>query len=220
MKPVSFSLKPLSQNTHYNIDDNTVCPEPDDLEAHRIPVVVDPTDLDNARTLLQSSPPPYLELFSEPDYSYGDVTPITSPEDSANDLRPLIQLGAPTQFISPAVAFSGSDWLKEFQGNCTECMDKIGIIGAHVYSVDPNGALDQIKKVHDQWPDKKIWVTEISPSTGDPACQYDAAGMANWMTTVVNQIKALGYVEKIFWNTGTWVCIPRCCYKVVFKVMT
>ena len=182
-----------------------MCPEPDDLEAHRVPVVVDPTYLDDAKALLQNSPPPYLELFNEPDYSFGGFTPITSPQDSANDLRPLIQMGAPTQFISPVVAYTGSNWLKEFQGNCTECMDKIGIIGAHIYSVDPNGAIDQIKKVHDQWPDKKIWVTELAPSTGDPACQYDEAGMNNWMTTVVNQIKGLGYVDKIFWNTGTWV---------------
>lgn len=167
---------------------------------------MDPTDLEAAKTLLKNSPPGYLELYNEPDYSYGDVTPITSPADSANGLRPLFDIGAPTQFISPAVAFTGSDWLKEFQGNCTECMDKIGIIGAHVYSVEPQGAIDQIKKVHEQWQDKKIWITEISPSTGDPKCQYTNEEMAGWMTTVVNEIKALGYVEKIFWNTGTWVC--------------
>lgn len=207
-KPVSFSLQAIKNNDHYNLEDHSPCPEPAGLEAARIPVVMDPTDLEAAKTLLKNSPPGYLELYNEPDYSYGNVTPVTSPQDSANGLKPLFDIGAPTQFISPAVAFTGSDWLKEFQGNCTECMDKIGIIGAHVYSVEPQGAIDQIKKVHEQWQDKKIWITEISPSTGDPKCQYTNDEMADWMTTVVNEIKALGYVEKIFWNTGTWVSTP------------
>ncbi|KAL9604271.1 MAG: hypothetical protein Q9219_000669 [cf. Caloplaca sp. 3 TL-2023] len=202
---VSFTLKPISTNAHYNLDDGKACPEPNGLEAARLPVVMDPTDVEAAKQLLTTSPAPaYLELFNEPDFSFGGFTPITSPGDSANALRPLFDIDTTTQFLSPAVAYTGSNWLKEFAGNCTECMAKIPIIGAHVYSVDPNGALDQIKTVHEQWPDKRIWVTEIAPSTGDPKCQYDAAGMSDWMTTVVNGIKGLDYVDRIFWNTGTW----------------
>ncbi|KAL8839385.1 MAG: hypothetical protein Q9170_001779 [Blastenia crenularia] len=210
----SFTLGPLRNNINYNLGSGSPCPEGDDLEAARIPIVMDPANLDAAKKLLTDSPPGYLELYNEPDYSYENYTPITSPKDSANGLRPLFAIGASTQFISPAVAYTGSDWLKEFQGNCTECMDKIGIIGAHVYSVEPQGAIDQIKNVHDQWPDKRIWVTEIGPSTGDPKCQYDAAGMSDWMTKVVNQVKALEYVDRIFWNTGTWSILnnnPNAC---------
>ncbi|KAL9007020.1 MAG: hypothetical protein Q9188_000224 [Gyalolechia gomerana] len=164
---ISFSLPAIKNNDHYNLDDQRPCPEPEGLESARIPVVMDPTDLEAAKTLLQNFRPGYLELYNKPDYSYGNVTPVTSPENSAKGLRPLFDIGAPTQFVSLAVAFTRSDWLKKFQDNCTECMDKIGIIGAHVYSVEPMGAIDQIKKVYDQWPSKEIWVTKISPLTGD-----------------------------------------------------
>ncbi|KAI4142255.1 MAG: hypothetical protein L6R39_005015 [Caloplaca ligustica] len=147
---IAFTLEPLSTNAHYNLDDGSACPEPAGLEAARIPMVTDSTELDAAKQKLRGNAFGYLELFNEPDFSFGGFTPITSPADSATDLKPLIDIGAPTQLISPAVAYTGSDWLKEFQRNCTGCMDKIGIISAHVYSVEPKGAIDQIKGVHDQ----------------------------------------------------------------------
>jgi len=75
-----------------------------------------------------------------------------------------------------------------------------------VYSVDPQGAIDQVKGLHNTWPDKKIWVTELAPASGaEQGCTYDQAGMIKWMQTVVPQLAALGYVDKIFWNHGEYV---------------
>lgn len=31
---------------------------------------------------------------------------------------------------------------------------------------------------------------------------YSAQDMVNWMNTLIPQLVALGYVEKIFWNSG------------------
>lgn len=52
-------------------------------------------------------------------------------------------------------------------------MEKIGIVAAHIYSVEAHGALNQINMLHDRWPEKKIWVTELTPSIGgDEAPHY------------------------------------------------
>ncbi|KAL8720983.1 MAG: hypothetical protein Q9181_007804 [Wetmoreana brouardii] len=202
---IAFTLQSLDKKDHYNENDGSPCPYTPELEAARYPIVMDPRDTDAAIEWLQSDHPPgYLELFNEPDFSCADATPLTPPAESAQNLTKLINSAPSTQLISPVPAYTGSDWLKEFDGNCTGCMDKIPIIGAHVYDVDPMGAIGQITDLHDKWPDKRIWVTELSPTTTGDNCDFDAAGEANWMKTVVTQIKALGYVEKIFWNTGTW----------------
>ncbi|KAL8713409.1 MAG: hypothetical protein Q9220_002608 [cf. Caloplaca sp. 1 TL-2023] len=167
---------------------------------------MDPRDTDNAIAWLQSSKPPvYLELFNEPDLSFGGDTPQTLPEQSAKNLTKLIAAKGSAHLISPVPAYTGSDWLKEFNGNCSGCLDsQVEYIGAHVYDVDPAGSISQIQNLHNQWPNKKIWVTELSPATNPGPCQFDPDGMIQYMTTLVNGIKALGYVEKIFWNTGTY----------------
>ncbi|KAI4281684.1 MAG: hypothetical protein L6R38_003502 [Xanthoria sp. 2 TBL-2021] len=135
---IAFTLGSLSEEDTDNIDNNgTRCPEPPNLEAARIPMVTDPTERHDPYKKLQSSELPFLELHNEPDYSF------ISPADSATHLKPLIDLDASTKIISPAPAWTGDQWLHEFAGNCTGCMDKIGIVAAHVYSVEPQGRSDQ-----------------------------------------------------------------------------
>ncbi|KAL8850210.1 MAG: hypothetical protein Q9221_004809 [Calogaya cf. arnoldii] len=205
----AFTLGPLSEKGTYNITKDTPCPEPPNLEAARIPMITDPTERFDAFKKIESFELPFLELYNEPDFSFLDVTPVTSPADSAEHLKPLIDMNSYTTLISPAPAFTGDSWLQDFAEHCTGCMDKIGIVAAHVYSVDSTGAIDQIKMLHDRWPDKKIWVTELAPSTGGndgDHCPWLVKEMKSWMTEVVTELKKLDYVEKIFWNTGAWVC--------------
>lgn len=70
----------------------------------------------------------------------------------------------------------------------------------HLYNQPTNAALALIKKLHGTWRDKRIWITELTPGTGD--CTLDTGGIVSWLNTLVPQIVALGYVDKIFWNCG------------------
>lgn len=203
---VAFTLQSLDKKDHYNQGNGSPCPSTPALEAARIPIVMDPADTNAAIDWLRSDHPPgYLELFNEPDLSFAGATPITTPEESAKNLTELINSAPNTQLIAPVSAYPGGEWLKEFAGNCSGCMDKIPIVSAHVYSVDPDGALSQITNLHSQWPDKRIWVTELSLTTTGDGCNTNAYQESDWMKNVVGRIKGLGYVDRIFWNTGTWV---------------
>lgn len=105
---------------------------------------------------------------------------------------------------------ANSDWLTTFRDNCNDCFDQIPIIAMHVYNPDPQGVLDQITQLHSTWPNKTIWITELSPATA--GCSLTNTGtdltasntMANYMGTLIPAILKLGYVEKIFWNSGEW----------------
>ncbi|KAL9585060.1 MAG: hypothetical protein Q9212_001750 [Teloschistes hypoglaucus] len=205
IKTVAFTLQSLDKKDHYNLDNGSPCPTLPGLEAARIPMIVDPADTNAAFDLLQSDhAPEYLELFNEPDFSYGGFTPITLPEEAAKNLTKLINSAPKTQLIAPVAAYPGGAWLKQFAGNCTGCVDKIPIVSAHVYDVNPDGVLKQITDLHDQWPDKRIWVTELSLTTTGDNCNTNSYQESDWMKNVVGRIKALGYVDRIFWNTGTW----------------
>lgn len=162
---------------------------------------MDPTEVSAAVQLLQNNPPQYLTLFNEPDYSYQGLTPLTSASDAAKDLQPLLAAPHPrTTYLSPALANANSDWLPTFRDACNGCMSQIPIIAMHLYNQDTNAALALIKQLHGTWPDKRIWITELAPGTGD--CTLDTNGIISWLNTLVPQIVALGYVDKIFRNCG------------------
>ena len=201
---IAFSLAPLTVTPVY-----TTSPLPDAMQAAQIPVCMDPSKVNDAKTALTgSSPPPYMELFNEPDYSYHGFTPLTSPEDAGVAVQPLMSLDTTTKMVSPAPAITSGDWLSRFKAACNGCMDKIDIVAAHIYSKDPTGALYQITTLHNAWPDKRLWLTELAPaSDAAQGCTLDEQGMIGWMNTVIPQIKALGYVDKIFWNHGESVCL-------------
>ena len=67
----------------------------------------------------------------------------------------------------------------------------------HLYNPDPTAALNIIKQLHQTWPDKRIWITEFAPGTGN-GCSLDTDGIVSWMNTLIPQIVALGYVDRIF----------------------
>ena len=82
-------------------------------------------------------------------------------------------------------------------------MDRILIISAHVYKPSPGEAIAMIETLHNTWPNQKIWITELARSC-DPAqgCTMDEQGVIEWMNDVIPGIVALGYVERVFWNSG------------------
>ena len=162
---------------------------------------MDPTEVSAALQLLETNPPRYLTLFNEPDYSYRGLTPLTSATEAATALKPIFAASHPsTTFLSPALANANSDWLPTFNESCDGCMSQIPIIAMHLYNQDPNEALDLIKQLHTTWPDKRIWITELAPGSG--TCTLDVDGVVSWLNTLIPEIVALGYVEKIFWNCG------------------
>ena len=198
---VGFSLVPLNEKPDYDTASGSPAPVTPALNAAQIPIVMDPRDTDQALQILSSSPPAYLELFNEPDYSYQGITPLTDPVTAAHNLSQIFAAAHPsTQYISPALANANSNWLPTFRDNCNNCFDQIDIISMHLYNPDPTAAMGLITQLHGTWPDKRIWITELSPALD--SCTLDVAGVANWAKTLIPQIQALGYVEKIFWNCG------------------
>lgn len=165
---------------------------------------MDPTDVDAGVTMVQGpNPPTHLELFNEPDFSFEGLTPLTDAVTAAAKLSQFFSIPHPaTTYISPALMDANGPWLPSFQSSCNGCFDQIPIIAMHVYNPTPAGVMGQITQLHSTWPDKKIWITELSPATS--GCSMDANGIAGYMNTLIPQIVALGYVEKIFWNSGEW----------------
>ena len=196
---VGFSLTTLDKKDTYGN-----CATTPDLNKAQIQIVMDPRDTDAAVELVQGgSPPQYLELFNEPDFSFENLTPLTDPVTAAHSLSKLFTIPHPqTTYISPALMNANSDWLPTFKSNCNGCFDQIPIIAMHIYNPSVDGVMALITQLHGTWPDKKIWITELSPAASD--CGMDASGIATYMTQLFPKIVALGYVEKIFWNSGEW----------------
>lgn len=164
--------------------------------------------------LKSDNPPPYLELFNEPDYSWEGKSPITGPLAAAKALKPILDGHWPkTTLLSPALASSANEtWWAMFNGpkGCDGCMDstnKIGIVAAHFYDPDPNNVLDRMERVAKIWLGKHIWVTELAPATRNMQCSLNAQQMKEWMTSIVRGITTratLKNVRRIYWNAGEW----------------
>ncbi|KAI4221090.1 MAG: hypothetical protein L6R36_007146 [Xanthoria steineri] len=187
------------------------CVEPQGFDAARIPLIMDPADTNKAIEWLKSDhPPPYLGLFNEPDLSYGGATPVTLPEAAAKNLTMLINAKPPsTTLLSPVPAFPYSDWLDQFDGNCTGCMDKIDITSAHVYHVKPEDSIAQIEAIHNRW-QKPIWVTEISPTTQVGNCQFYADEMSKCSDKTANLSRARSRVLEAAQQGASLIVLPEC----------
>ena len=197
---VGFSLKTLDQQAGYDLSPTQASQLSGAFNKAQIPIVMDHTYIQDAMTMLANNPPPYLELFNEPDFSFEDLTLTEDAGPSASDLKTLFDTPHPnTKYISPALAYANSSWLGTFFQACNGCIDQIDVIAMHIYNPDPQGVIDQITPLYNTWK-KPIWITELSPATS--GCSLDPAGMANYINTLIPQILKLGYVEKIFWNSG------------------
>lgn len=197
---IGFSLKTLDQQADYDLSATQASQLSGAFNKAQIPIVMDHTYIDAAVQMLADNPPPYLELYNEPDFSFDGLTLTEAAAPSASDLQVLLNASHPnTKYISPALMDANGPWLGEFFQACDGCIDQFDAIALHVYNPDPQGVLDQITQLYGTW-NKTIWITEISPATAD--CTLDSASMATYISTLIPKILQLGYVEKIFWNSG------------------
>ncbi|KAL9132197.1 MAG: hypothetical protein Q9217_000001, partial [Psora testacea] len=189
--PFGFSLDTLDKKSTYNSGSGPAALT-EELNAHQIHMVMDPSDINAAAELLKSpNPPAFLALFNEPDFSFQGITPKTDPIPAAEALQTFFNMPHPkTTYIAPGVAFATTDWLRTFRNHCKNCFDQIPIMSQHIYSPHPEFVLDEIKKLHADFPDKKIWITELSPA--EAKCTLDQKGVIDWMNKVVPEIQALG----------------------------
>lgn len=197
---VGFSLETLDKQADYGLSTTQASQLGGAFNKAQIPIVMDHTYIADAVTMLANSPPPYLELFNEPDFSFENLTLTEDAAPSASDLKTILDAPHPnTKFISPALMNANGPWLGEFFQACNGCIDQIDVIALHVYNPDPQGVLDQITQLHSTW-NKPIWITELSPATA--GCGLSSTTMAGYINTLIPEILKLGYVEKIFWNSG------------------
>ena len=197
---VGFSLKTLDQQDDYNLSPTQKTQLGGAFNKAQIPIVMDTTYINDAVTMLANNPPPYLELFNEPDFSFEGLTLTEDAGPSATDLKKLFDAPHPnTKYISPALANANSDWLSTFFSSCNGCLDQIDVIAMHIYNPKPEDVIGLITQLHDKW-GKTIWITELSPAAD--SCDLDPTSMATYTNTLIPMILKLGYVEKIFWNSG------------------
>lgn len=197
---VGFSLDTLDKQADYDLSATQASQLSGAFNKAQIPIVMDHTYIQDAVGMLANNPPLYLELYNEPDFSFENLTLTEEPAPSASDLKTLLDTPHPnTKFISPALMDANGPWLGEFFQACNGCIDDFHAIALHVYNPDPQGVLDQITQLYGTW-NKTIWITELSPATA--GCDLNTTTMATYISTLIPEILKLGYVEKIFWNSG------------------
>lgn len=185
----------------FTLDD----PSPPDptLTSNQIRMVLTEAQVQDGLSLVTSAnAPDYLQLLNEPDAGFYNQ-PILSPQEAAATLQPFFNIATSTTYLSPAPAYPSTTWLADFFSACNGCTSMIPIVTAHIYSPDPNNAISLIQNVMSQFPDKTIWITELSPaSDASQGCTLDDAGVINWMSTVVGFASQQPQIERVFWNAG------------------
>lgn len=183
---------------------NDPSPATPDLVDNQIRMVVTGSDVSAGKNLVTgSNPPQYLQLLNEPDGGfYGQ--PVYSPSDAVQVLQPILQSTTNTTFLSPAPAYPNSDWLPQFFAACN-CEARFPIILAHIYAVNPQDAISSIKTVMGQFPNKRIWITEIAPaSSPSQNCTLAPQDVINWMNTVLGFASQQPQIDRVFWNSGEY----------------
>jgi len=78
----------------------------------------------------------------------------------------------------------------------------------HLYELKTTITFGLFTAMHDRFPSHTIWMAKLSPK--GPTCSLDQNGITTWMTTSMPQTVALGYVEKVFWNSGEFGPTDTC----------
>ena len=132
---VGFSLDTLDKQADYGLSGTQASQLSGAFNKAQIPIVMDHTYIDTAKTMLANNPPPYMELYNEPDFSFENLTLTEDAAPSASDLMSLIDSSHPnTKFISPALMNANGPWLGSFFDACAGCIDQIDVIALHVYN--------------------------------------------------------------------------------------
>ncbi|MCJ1248852.1 hypothetical protein MMC30_006073 [Trapelia coarctata] len=139
-----------------------------------------------------------------PTYNLGSGPAPSSPEIDAAQIKIYMDPSKVAEALTLITSDNPpADWLTQFNDACNQYMNQIPIISAYIYKTSPDEAIATIEALHTTWPNQKIWITELAPSS-DPAqgCMLDEQGVIGWMNDVLPWIVALGYVERVFWNSG------------------
>lgn len=185
---------------------------------HNVPrILQNPEYVSDAIELLETEcPPAFLELFNEPDFQWPGTDKNKTPAiKAAQALKPILDREWPkTTLVSPALAGSGdsADWWHKFNSpeGCDGCLNstKIPIMAGHFYDLNATNWLNRLANFVGLFPEKKIWITEMAPSTRlDKNCKLSPEEMKDWMTTVVKAMvteKRFSNVERMYWNAGEW----------------
>jgi len=173
-------------------------------DANRIPMMAFQTDVANAVTMVNGpNPPAWMLTFNEPDYSYMGFTPTMTPQQASDAIQPLLASpGSGTKFVAPVPADPTSTWLPEFFTACN-CQGFFSAYNIHVYLADLGAVQSDITTFHNSFADKPMWVTEIAP--GNDNCVLTSAEVSTYMTGLYQWGASVGWIGKIFWNTGNYV---------------
>ncbi|KAG8533761.1 uncharacterized protein KY384_001502 [Bacidia gigantensis] len=186
---IGFSLSTLDKKQSYApIKSN------DALNAAQVHMVMDRNDIAAGIDMLKTSPPDYLALYNEPDSSYLGYTLTATPGEAATQLKDFFSTPHPkTKYLSPGCA-QDLPWLTQFRDACAaqgiNCMGQIDVISYHIYSHTAQGVIDGCRELHTTFPDQKIWLTELSPSSTHD-CTMDETAMIQWMKDVYKGIQGL-----------------------------
>ncbi|CAO2653955.1 Nn.00g106880.m01.CDS01 [Neocucurbitaria sp. VM-36] len=188
------------------------------MSANEPLVVFNPENVDRGLELLKqtnaSNRPTYMELLNEPDIPLGGRGKI-SPRAAAKAVKPILDYNKAHNVMTllapglshPDGIWDAEGWLAQFDGNCSGCITsmEVPIIASHQYNLAAKGVVESLKRIHARWPKHSIWVTELAPSTHVlNNCPMTIKQVGDWMETVVNGAASLGYVGRIFWNSGEW----------------
>ena len=86
---VGFSLETLDKQADYGLSATQSSQLSGAFNKGQIPIVMDHTYIDAAKTMLANSPPQYMELYNEPDFSFDGLTLTEDPYVFSESIFPL-----------------------------------------------------------------------------------------------------------------------------------
>ncbi|KIJ60663.1 glycoside hydrolase family 128 protein [Hydnomerulius pinastri MD-312] len=130
--------------------------------------------------------------FNEPDFaSQSNIEPATAASLWTQYIQPLkadgVRLGAPAVTNAP----SGTPWLSQFIGNCTECT--FDFIPLHWYGDGLGPFYDYIWSFHGEFASWPLWVTEFASTSTNVTEVQDFASQA------ITYLDSLDWIEGYAW---------------------
>jgi len=142
----------------------------------------------------------YVLTFNEPDGNTDSGGTSIDAEGAAEAWAEIAKLREDGHMISlPATTGSGPgfEWLEEFNESCWQRYEETGcefdFVAAHWYGAF-EGLAAWLGRLHEAWPDQKIWVTEMA--LPQPADEEEVLGMMNQSLRWMDET---GWVERYAW---------------------
>ncbi|KAG0705356.1 hypothetical protein DFH29DRAFT_293931 [Suillus ampliporus] len=135
--------------------------------------------------------------FNEPDLcSQSNITPVAAASLWMQYIQPLkangIRLGGPAVSNGP----SGTPWLSQFLGNCTECT--FDFLPLHWYGEGFDNFQNYIWSFHDKFSSCPLWITEFASTSSNVSEVEDFC------------TRATAYLDRLDWIEGfAWFAFYR-----------